>query len=42
MPGRRADIDCICAARADGTLSRLSLEESASRVVRTCRELGEA
>ena len=40
MPGRGADIDSICAARADGTLPRRALEASAGRVIRMCRELG--
>ena len=39
MPGRRGDVDSICAACTDGTLSRRALEESASRVLRMCREL---
>ena len=42
MPGRQGDVDSIRAARADGTLARRALEESASRVVRMCRELGAA
>ena len=42
MPGHQADVDSICAARADGTLSRIALEQSASRVVRMCRALGGA
>ncbi len=39
MPGRQGDVDCICAARADGTLTRDALAASAGRVLRTCREL---
>ena len=40
MPGRQGDVDSICAAVSDGTLERRALEESASRVLRMCRELG--
>ena len=42
MPGRDADVESITAALAEGTLPRRSAEESASRVVRLCRELGKA
>lgn len=41
MPGRAEDIQSILDALTDGTLSRAALEESASRVLRLCRELGE-
>ena len=39
MPGRQSDIESICTARADGSLPRRALEESASRVLRACRAL---
>ncbi len=39
MPGRQGDVDCICAALAEGTLPRNAVLESAGRVVRMCREL---
>ena len=41
MPGRQSDIDCVREALESGALSRRQAEESASRVVRLCRELGE-
>ena len=40
MPGRQGDVDCICAALADGTLSEDALRRSAGRVIRMCRALG--
>ena len=40
MPGRDADVESICAALESGSLQRRALQESASRVIRMCRELG--
>ena len=40
MPGRAEDVESILTALESGTLSRAALEESASRVLRLCRELG--
>ena len=39
MPGRDEDVQSILGARQCGALSRQALEESASRVLRLCREL---
>ncbi len=41
MPGHASDEESITEALKNGTLSRNALEESASRVLRACRELGE-
>jgi beta-glucosidase len=42
MPGRAEDVESILGARQAGILPRRALEESASRVVRLCRALGDA
>ena len=42
MPGKAEDVQSILGAVQCGALPRRALEESASRVLRLCRELGEA
>ena len=41
MPGRDADVENVRAALESGALPRRAVMESASRVIRLCRELGE-